>query len=60
MRQLIVTLLVGVVLFAAVWLLAVAPAISDPAVGGDARGTGNGTGTGNGNGWGNISLYGSP
>ena len=52
MRQLAVALLVGVVLFATVWVLAVAPAISDPAAGGDATGTGNG--------WGNISLYGSP
>jgi len=58
MRQLTVALLVGVVLFAAVWVLAVAPAMTDSAVGGDANGTGNGAG--NGNGWGNISLYGSP
>ena len=56
MRQLTVALLVGVVLFAAVWVLAVAPAMTDSAAGGDAKGTGDGTG----NGWGNISLYGSP
>jgi len=56
MRQLAVALLVGLVLFAAVWVLAVAPAMTDSAAGGDANGTGNGTG----NGWGNISLYGSP
>ena len=56
MRQLTVALLVGVVLFAAVWVLAVAPAMTDSAAGRDA----NGTGTGNGDGWGNISLYGSP
>ena len=52
MRQLTVALLVGVVLFAAVWVLAVAPAMTDSAAGGDAKGTGDG--------WGNISLYGSP
>jgi hypothetical protein len=52
MRQLIVALLVGVVLLAAAWVLAVAPAITDPAARGDANGTGNG--------WENISLYGSP
>jgi len=34
----------------------VAPAMTDSAAGGDAKGTGDGTG----NGWGNISLYGSP
>ena len=56
MRQLTVALLVGVVLFAAVWVLAVAPAMTDSAAGGDANGNGNG----NGNGWGNISLSGSP
>ena len=54
MRQLTVALLVGVVLFAAVWVLVVAPAMTDSAAGRDANGTGNGDG------WGNISLYGSP
>ena len=52
MRRFIIALLVGVALFATVWVLAVAPAITDPAAGGDANGTGNG--------WDNISLYGSP
>ena len=70
MRQLTVALLVGVVLFAAVWVLAVAPAMTDSAAGGAANGTetatetGTGTETGNWNGsgswWGGISLYGSP
>ena len=52
MRQLTVVLLVGVVLFVAVWVLAVAPVMTDSAVGGDANGTGDG--------WEKISLYGSP
>ena len=52
MRQLIVAMLVGVVLFAAVWVLALAPALTDSAAGGDA--------TGSGNGWENMSFYGSP
>ena len=52
MRKLTVALLVGVVLFAAVWVLAVAPAMTDSAARGDANGTGDG--------WGNISLFGSP
>ena len=52
MRQLIVTLLAGVVLLAAAWVLAVAPAISDPAADGDANRTGDG--------WANVSFYGSP
>ena len=52
MRQLTVALLVGVVLFVAVWVLAVAPAMTDSAAGGDANGTESG--------WGDMSLYGSP
>ena len=52
MRRFIIALLVGVALFATVWVLAVASAITDPAAGGDANGTGSG--------WEDMNLFGSP
>ena len=52
MRQLTVALLLGVVIFAAVWVLAVAPAMTGPASGGEAQETADG--------WDNISFFGSP
>ena len=52
MRQLTVALLVGVILLAAVLVLAVAPALTDRATGGDANRSGDG--------WENASFFGFP